>query len=72
MALLGAFQKRTSVRVVIAVMAIAIVTTACTSAGDTFREASATLPGGEGGSLEPTGRGIERGHRDPRCRTCRG
>jgi hypothetical protein len=53
MALLGAFQKRTSVRIVIAVMAIAIVTTACTSASNTFREASETLPGGEGVSNPP-------------------
>lgn len=53
MALLGAFQKRTPVRVVIAIMAIAIVTTACTSASNTFREDSATLSGGEGVSNPP-------------------
>jgi hypothetical protein len=50
MALLGAFRNRSAVRVVVAVMAIAVVTVACTSAGDNFQQASAKLDGGEGAS----------------------
>lgn len=50
MALLGAFRKRTSVRVVVAIMAIAVVTAACTSASDTFSEVSESLDGGESSS----------------------
>ena len=50
MALLGAFRNRSAVRVVVAAMAIAVVTAACTSVGDNFQEASATLDGGEGPS----------------------
>ncbi len=47
MALLGAFKKRTTVRIVVAIMAIAVVTAACTSGRDTFSDASASLDGGE-------------------------
>ena len=46
MALLGAFRNRVAVRVVVAVMAMAVVTAACTSAGDSSQKASATLDGG--------------------------
>ncbi len=52
MALLGAFRNRSAVRVVVAAMAIAVVAAACTSTGDNFQQASATLDGG-GGSSSP-------------------
>jgi hypothetical protein len=47
MALFGAFQKRISVRIVVAIMAIAVFTAACTSASDTFTDVSESLDGGE-------------------------
>jgi hypothetical protein len=53
MALHGAFRKRTTARVVVAVMAVAVVTAACTSANDTFQEVSGNLDGAEGATSSP-------------------
>ena len=55
MALLGAFRNRSAVRFVVAAMAIAVVTAACTSVGDNLQEASAILDGG-GGPSSPVSR----------------
>jgi hypothetical protein len=48
MALHGAFNNRSAVRVVIAVTAIAVTTAACTSVNDTLTEVSGDLDGGSG------------------------
>ena len=53
MALHGAFRKRTTARVVVAVMAVAVVTAACTSVNDTFQEVSGNLDGAEGATSSP-------------------
>lgn len=53
MALHGAFRKRTTVRVVVAVMAMAVVTAACTSANDTVQEINGSLDGQEGATSSP-------------------